>query len=92
MKAIVRIPTTQYGYVEFEIDGTPEEVFEFHNDQYDLYNSGGDGLSAVEFGKLRNEYRKTGKMTPEMQEKYHACSKFQKIRIGDLVKDLRDSR
>ena len=38
MKATLRIPTVQYGYIEFEIEQlTPREIIKLHNEITELY-------------------------------------------------------
>lgn len=51
-----------------------------------------EGLSEVAFGKLRNQYRELGKMTPDMQLEYEKCSYEQKKRLADVTKDLRNPK
>lgn len=31
IKATIRIPTVQFGYIEFVAEGTPNEIVEMHN-------------------------------------------------------------
>lgn len=52
---IIRIPTVQYGYMEFPFSGTPEEVITEHNRILQLYN-GGFGLEPKEWNKWLDKY------------------------------------
>lgn len=55
MKTQIRIPTVQYGYLEFPFEGTPEEAIAEHNRTLKLY-SGGGGLSDKEFNIWLDKY------------------------------------
>ena len=50
------------------------------------------GLTDVAFGKLRNAYRKNGTMTEAEREQWEKCSKEQRVRIGDVTKELRKDK
>lgn len=39
MKAVLRIPTTQYGYIEVEFWGTTQEIIGKHNEFVDKYEA-----------------------------------------------------
>lgn len=55
MKAQIRIPTTQYGYIEAEVEGTSEQIVEKHNELLKRYN-GGFGLEDKEFNAWLDKY------------------------------------
>ena len=48
MKTEIRIPTTQYGYITLEFEGTAEEAIAEHNRVLSLY-AGGAGLPDKEY-------------------------------------------
>lgn len=57
--AEVRIPTTQYGYVHFHVEGTIDEVKAFHEEALRIFN-GGEGISEVEFHQCLDRYLTEG--------------------------------
>lgn len=59
MKILLRIPTVQYGYMDVEFEGTPEEAIQEHNRILALYN-GGFGLETKEFNKALDTYLRDG--------------------------------
>lgn len=68
MKILLRIPTVQYGYMDVEFEGTPEEAIEEHNRIIRLYN-GGFGLDKKEWNKLLDTYLKGEGMDSNLMEK-----------------------
>jgi len=76
MKAIIRIPTTQYGFVEIEAEvSSAEEAIVSHNDILKMY-AGGPGLPQKEWNAWLDQYLKEGTgnadqyaaMSPEQQK------------------------
>lgn len=59
MKILLRIPTVQYGYMDVEFEGTPEEAITEHNRIISLYN-GGFGLDQKEWNKALDRYLANG--------------------------------
>ena len=59
MKAHIRIPTTQYGYIEAEVEGDPEFIKEAHDTLLQLF-TGGEGLPTKEFNALLDRYLRDG--------------------------------
>jgi hypothetical protein len=51
-----------------------------------------EGLSEIEFGKLREAYKRNGTMGPDLQDKYALCNLEQKRRIADITKELRQNK
>lgn len=86
MKSIIRIPTTQYGYLEFEFEGTPEEAIEEHNRILKLY-AGGGGLDVKSFNIFMDDYL-SGKMEG-LGELYHAMSPYQQEVVQIIKRSLK---
>lgn len=83
----IRIPTIEYGYIEFPFQGTPEEAIAEHNRIINLYN-GGFGLEPKEFNKALDEILKTGKLT-NGADLYPKMSKEQQNVLQELKKALK---
>lgn len=68
MKSLIRIPTTQYGYLEIEFEGTQHEIINKHNELIELYSASlkpkiePQGIPELEFNKLLDKYLETAKM------------------------------
>ncbi len=58
MKATLRIPTTTYGFIECQFEGTEDEIIEQHNRLLKKYN-GGFGLEPKVFDEIVEEYMST---------------------------------
>lgn len=63
MIAHIRIPTTQYGYIEVELDGTEEEIIIKHNEllvfyhaSVSLQNASGEGLDSKTYNEALDKY------------------------------------
>lgn len=56
MKADIRLPTTQYGYIEFHVEGEADEIIAEHNRLVSLYASNGEGISDKEYNTFIDEY------------------------------------
>lgn len=69
MKTTIRIPTTQFAYLQFEFEGTPEEAIEEHNRIIKLYNNENAGLDQKEWNKLLDKYILTGVMESDEGER-----------------------
>jgi hypothetical protein len=92
MKTEIRIPTLQYGYLNFEFEGTPEEAIAEHNRINILYN-GGFGLSVEEFNAALDKYLTDGSGETEVymqmskeQQTVFQCVKRSLKRIADKQK------
>lgn len=76
MKAVQRIPTTQYGYVEIEIEyETAEEAFIDHERLLKLHETG-VGLDAREWKKCREYMLTTGNCDPEQIERMNKAQRW----------------
>lgn len=90
MKAIQRIPTTQYGYIELEMDyETPEEAFIDHTRLQKLYEDG-TGLTPSEWKKCREEVLNSGGLHDE--EIHNRMNKAQRWWIHETTLALRALR
>jgi hypothetical protein len=85
MKSIIRIPTTQYGYIETEFEGTAEQAIEEHNRILLLYN-GGFGLETKEFNAALDRYLSDGTGETEV---YLKMSKEQRAVFQEIKKSLK---
>ncbi len=65
MKTNIRIPTVQFGYLDFQFEGTPEEAITEHNRILALYN-GGFGLEPKEWNKALDLYLEKGEGETEV--------------------------
>lgn len=60
MKALIRIPTTQYGFIEIESEvNSAEDAIVAHNDILKLY-AGGEGLDIQEWNAWLDRYLTDG--------------------------------
>ena len=76
MKAIQRIPTTQYGYIELEMEyTTAEEAFIDHERLLKLHE-GGVGLDAREWKKCRENMLRSGECDPELMQQMNNAQKW----------------
>jgi hypothetical protein len=76
IKAIQRIPTDQYAYIELEIEyETPEDAFVDHERLLKLHN-GGIGLDAREWKKVREHMLSTGESDPNLGERMNNAQKW----------------
>jgi len=55
MKAKIRIATKEYCYVEFEGEGTPEQVFNLNTELESLFLEK-EGLNALDWAKFRKDF------------------------------------
>lgn len=85
MKTKIRIPTVEFGYLEFVFQGTPEEAIEEHNRILKLYN-GGFGLEPKEFNQALDRYLTDG--TGET-DTYLRMSKEQQAVFQEIKKALK---
>jgi hypothetical protein len=86
MKAIQRIPTTQYGYIELEMEySTAEEAFIDHERLLKLHE-GGAGLDSREWKKVREHMLRTGEADPN---DHHLMNNAQKWWINEVKLGLR---
>lgn len=85
MKATIRIPTTQYGFIELEAElDSAEEAIMAHNDILKLY-AGGEGLSQKDFNTLLDGYLKEGRI---LSDEYAKCSPEQTNIIQAIKRSL----
>lgn len=82
MKTVIRIPTTQYGYLEFDFDGTPQDAIAEHNRILLMYN-GGFGLEPKEFNEALDKYLTDG---TGVLEQYLKMSKEQQAVFQEIKK------
>lgn len=76
MKAIQRIPTDQYAYIELEIEyENAEDAFIDHERLLKLH-SGGIGLDAREWKKVREHMLNTGTCNPETMERMNKAQRW----------------
>ncbi len=57
-KTTIRIPTDTYAYFEVEMEGTPQEIIDAHEELKNLYKAsqGGEGLPDKEFNTAFDGY------------------------------------
>lgn len=80
----IRIPTVQYGYVEFDFEGTPEEAQIFHDTQYKAFNSNNqDGLDDKTWRAVLDRYLTENTMEADM---YEGMNEKQKSVIQEIKK------
>ena len=79
----IRIPTTQYGFLEFEFEGTPEQAVEEHNRILLLYN-GGFGLEHKDWNAVVDRMLSKGDI--ESSDTWAALSKEQMWFINEIKK------
>lgn len=87
MKAIQRIPTDQFAYVELEMEyDTPEDAFIDHQRLLKLHE-GGVGLDARKWKEVRLHMMHTGEFDPNL---FGQMNKAQKWWVNETKKTLRD--
>lgn len=84
MKHIIRIPTVEYGYIEAEFEGTPEEAYEKHNELLGICRAG-VGLPEKEWRQTLDFYLMGGGCTPEV---YYKMNGAQQTMISELKKSF----
>ena len=86
---IIRIPTVQFGYLEFQYDSLfPAEAIEEHNRILNLYN-GGFGLKPLEFNKVYDQLLNTGELDGDPGIIATEMDAGQQRSINDLKKALK---
>ena len=76
VKAIQRIPTDQYAYIELQLEyETVEEAFIDHERLLKLHESG-VGLDAREWKKAREHMLSTGECNPELLERMNKAQRY----------------
>lgn len=86
IKAVQRIPTVQYGYIELELEyETPEDAIVDFTRLSKMYEDG-IGMSATEWKKTREHMLNTGECDPNEMER---MSKAQRYFINELKLTLR---
>lgn len=76
MKAIQRIPTTQYGYIELEMEyESAEDAFIDHERLLKLHE-GGTGMDAREWKRTREHMLTTGECDPEAMERMNKAQRW----------------
>lgn len=89
VKAIQRIPTDQYAYIELELEyESTEEAFVDHERLLKLHEAG-VGLDTREWAKVRNQMLVTGEINPEATE---VMNKAQRWFVNELKLALRASK
>ena len=78
-KAKIRIPTDSYAYIELDVEGTQDQIFDAYNSFTQAYKAeSGEGISSKEFNATVDGYFLKGTMSTEV---YESMSKDQKIFI-----------
>lgn len=76
IKAIQRIPTDQYAYIELEIEySSVEEAFIDHERLLKLHEAG-VGLSASDWKKCRERMLTTGECDPNIMENMNKAQRY----------------
>ena len=88
MKTIIRIPTTQYAYLEFQFEGTAEEAITEHNRILNLYN-GGFGLPDKQFNAIYDALLNKGEIEGDPGLVDSEMSVTQRGSIQDLKRALK---
>lgn len=86
IKAIQRIPTVQYGYVEVELEYENAEDAIFDFDRLQTLYEGGKGLDASAWKKVREHMLNTGESDPNLHDE---MSKAQRWWINETKLGLR---
>lgn len=68
IKATLRIPTEQYGFVEFEVEDTAENIQSFYYEMIEQYKDG-FGLEIKEYNGVIDTYLRKGEMESDLYEK-----------------------
>lgn len=84
IKAQVRIPTTQYGYVEYSIEGTTDQIKEFHDQMVDSFKDKA-GLPLNEWRECIDRYLSEGTMNPD---EYDQMNRSQKTLIQEIKRSF----
>lgn len=83
MKTTIRIPTTQYGFVEFEVEApTVADAILLHNDAITFY-AGGEGLEVKEWNATLDNMLLTGECNPDTIQR---MSERQQLLINEIKK------
>lgn len=76
IKAIQRVPTDQYAYIELEIEyATIEEAFIDHERLLKLHE-GGVGLDSRDWKRVREYMLNTGECDPDMMARMNKAQRF----------------
>lgn len=76
MKALQRIPTTQYGFIELEMEyDSPQEAIIDHTALVKMYEEG-VGLSKNEWAKVRNKMLETCECDPNLFEQMNKAQRW----------------
>lgn len=87
MKAIHRIPTTQYGYIEIEQEyDNPQEAIDDHSVLIIMYKEGG-GLDARTWKKVRDNLLGTGEFDSDTY--YDKTNRWQRLVINQMKLSIR---
>lgn len=66
MKSKIHIPTIEFGYIEIDFHGTPEEIVDKHNEILSLIKFNPQGLQPKEFNIALDKYLNEGKVDSEV--------------------------
>jgi len=80
----IHIPTEQYGFVELDVSGSPEEISEAYNDVKSVFNAS-DGLDPKEWRGLLDRYLETGTMDSNL---YSEMSPAQRYVVQEIKKSI----
>lgn len=85
MKYKIHVPTTEYGFIEQELEGTSEEAVDAHNELLVAYR-GGLGIETKEFNEALDRYltENTGET-----DQYLRMSKDQQAVFQEIKKSLK---
>lgn len=76
MKAIQRIPTTQYGYIELELEYETSEEAVLDHDRLQSMYMGGAGLNVHEWKKVRETMLSVGECDPNIMDKMNKAQRW----------------
>lgn len=87
IKYKLHYPTEQYGFIEIEFEGSPDEAIEKYRELQGVWLSQAkEGLNPKEWRTLVDGYLKTGTMNPEQQELLERTNSAQSWFINELKK------
>ena len=85
MKARIRVPTTEYAFIEAEFEGTAEQIVAEH-DNLQLIVKDKEGVSASDWVEIRKTLLNTGEFDPNRLEE---LSKLQRFWVNQTKLGLR---
>lgn len=76
IKAIQRIPTADYAYIELEMEYEDAETAFIDHDRLMTLYKGGVGLSVRDWAQCRNNMLNTGQCDPELIEQMNKAQRY----------------